>query len=91
MKTTRLAISNVVLFEPRIFGNDRGFFFESFNQKVLGEAIGRLLTSVQDNYSYSRSVKGVLRGPCYQLQNPQGKLARVVRGKVFDVMAEDFA
>jgi dTDP-4-dehydrorhamnose 3,5-epimerase len=86
MKATRLAIPDVVLLEPKVFGDERGFFFESFNQQAFEGAIGRSVSFVQDNHS--RSVKGVLRGLHYQIQRPQGKLVRVVRGEVFDVAVD---
>lgn len=86
MKATRLAISDVVLIEPKVFGDDRGFFFESFNQKAFNEATGTDHQFVQDNHS--RSGKGVLRGLHYQIQQPQGKLVRVVQGTVFDVAVD---
>ncbi len=86
MKAIQMAIPDVVLFEPRVFGDERGFFFESFNQKVFDEVVGRPVTFVQDNHS--RSVKGVLRGLHYQMQQPQGKLVRVVQGEVFDVAVD---
>lgn len=86
MKATPLAIPEVVLFEPKVFGDDRGFFFESFNQRQFEEAIGRSVQFVQDNHS--RSVKGVLRGLHYQIQQPQGKLVRVTQGEVFDVAVD---
>ena len=86
MKATRLAIPDVVLIEPKVFGDARGFFFESFNQKAFNEATGTQHEFVQDNHS--RSAKGVLRGLHYQVQQPQGKLVRVVRGAVFDVAVD---
>ncbi|MDF3935313.1 dTDP-4-dehydrorhamnose 3,5-epimerase [Pseudomonas citronellolis] len=86
MKATRLAIPDVVLFEPKVFGDDRGFFFESFNHRQFEESIDRSVSFVQDNHS--KSVKGVLRGLHYQIQNPQGKLVRVVQGEVFDVAVD---
>lgn len=86
MKATRLAIPDVVLLEPKVFGDDRGFFFESFNQQSFEESIGRKVDFVQDNHS--RSAKGVLRGLHYQIQQPQGKLVRVVTGEVFDVAVD---
>jgi dTDP-4-dehydrorhamnose 3,5-epimerase len=86
MKATPLAIPDVILFEPKVFGDDRGFFFESFNQAVFEAAIGRHVTFVQDNHS--RSVKHVLRGLHYQIQQPQGKLVRVIQGEVFDVAVD---
>jgi dTDP-4-dehydrorhamnose 3,5-epimerase len=79
MKTTPLAIPGVILLEPKIFGDDRGFFFESFNQATFEAAIGRHVTFVQDNHSCS--VKNVLRGLHYQIQQAQGKLLRVVQAK----------
>lgn len=86
MKATPLAIPDVVLFEPKVFGDERGFFYESFNQKVFEEAVGRAVTFVQDNHS--RSVKGVLRGLHYQIKQAQGKLVRVTQGEVFDVAVD---
>jgi dTDP-4-dehydrorhamnose 3,5-epimerase len=86
MKATPLAIPDVLLFEPKVFGDERGFFFESFNQKVFEEAVGRPVSFVQDNHS--RSAKGVLRGLHYQIRQPQGKLVRVVAGEVFDVAVD---
>ena len=86
MKATRLAIPDVVLIEPKVFGDSRGFFLESFNQKAFDEATGTNHQFVQDNHS--RSAKGVLRGLHYQIQQPQGKLVRVVQGAVFDVAVD---
>lgn len=86
MNATPLAIPEVILFEPKVFGDDRGFFFESFNHRVFEEAIGRKAQFVQDNHS--RSVKGVLRGLHYQIQQAQGKLVRVAQGEVFDVAVD---
>ena len=86
MKVTRLAIPDVVLIEPKVFGDARGFFFESFNQKAFNEATGTNHQFVQDNHS--RSAKGVLRGLHYQIQQPQGKLVRVAQGAVFDVAVD---
>ena len=86
MKATRLAIPDVVLIEPKVFGDARGFFFESFNQKAFNEATGTNHAFVQDNHS--RSAQGVLRGLHYQIQHPQGKLVRVVRGRVWDVAVD---
>lgn len=86
MKSTALAIPDVILLEPRVFGDDRGFFFESFNQKQFEEAVGKTVHFVQDNHS--RSSKNVLRGLHYQIQQPQGKLVRVVKGTVFDVAVD---
>lgn len=86
MKATRLAIPDVVLIEPKVFGDARGFFFESFNQKAFNEATGANHAFVQDNHS--RSSQGVLRGLHYQIQQPQGKLVRVARGRVWDVAVD---
>jgi len=86
MKVTQTAIADVLLIEPKVFGDARGFFFESFNQKAFDEAVGQRVDFVQDNHS--RSTKGVLRGLHYQVQQPQGKLVRVVRGAVFDVAVD---
>ncbi|QHJ00180.1 dTDP-4-dehydrorhamnose 3,5-epimerase [Xylophilus rhododendri] len=86
MKATPTAIPEVLVIEPRVFGDARGFFFESFNQAAFDEAVGHHVDFVQDNHS--RSAKGVLRGLHYQIQKPQGKLVRVVRGSVFDVAVD---
>ncbi|MDM0090030.1 MULTISPECIES: dTDP-4-dehydrorhamnose 3,5-epimerase [unclassified Variovorax] len=86
MKVIPTEIPDVLVIEPKVFGDARGFFFESFNQKVFDEALGRHVDFVQDNHS--RSSKGVLRGLHYQIQQPQGKLVRVVRGAVFDVAVD---
>lgn len=86
MKITPTAISDVLIIEPQVFGDARGFFLESFNQKMFQEATGLHVDFVQDNHS--RSAKGVLRGLHYQVQQPQGKLVRVVRGAVFDVAVD---
>jgi dTDP-4-dehydrorhamnose 3,5-epimerase len=86
MQATRLAIPDVVLIEPKVFGDARGFFYESFNQRAFNEATGTNYQFVQDNHS--RSSKGVLRGLHYQIQQPQGKLVRVAQGAVFDVAVD---
>ncbi|MEC5212822.1 dTDP-4-dehydrorhamnose 3,5-epimerase [Polaromonas sp. CG_9.5] len=86
MKVTPTSIADVLVIEPKVFGDERGFFYESFNQKAFNEATGLKLNFVQDNHS--RSTKGVLRGLHYQIQQPQGKLVRVVRGAVFDVAVD---
>jgi dTDP-4-dehydrorhamnose 3,5-epimerase len=86
MKVSRTAIPEVIILEPKVFGDARGFFCESFNQKVFQEAVGLETAFVQDNHS--RSAGGVLRGLHYQLKQPQGKLVRVVRGAVFDVAVD---
>jgi len=86
MKATPLAIPDVLLIEPKVFGDARGFFYESYNQKAFEAAVGMAVDFVQDNHS--RSVKGVLRGLHYQIQQAQGKLVRVVQGSVFDVAVD---
>jgi dTDP-4-dehydrorhamnose 3,5-epimerase len=86
MNASPTAIPDVVVIEPRVFGDARGFFYESFNQKRFDEAIGREARFVQDNHS--RSGRGVLRGLHYQIRQPQGKLVRVVVGEVFDVAVD---
>lgn len=86
MKVSPTCIPEVLIIEPRVFGDARGFFYESFNQNAFNQAAGLDLNFVQDNHS--RSAKGVLRGLHYQIQQPQGKLVRVVRGAVFDVAVD---
>ncbi|MBX9817419.1 MAG: dTDP-4-dehydrorhamnose 3,5-epimerase [Burkholderiaceae bacterium] len=86
MKVTPTAIADVLLIEPRVFGDERGFFFESFNERAFREATGVTLPFVQDNHS--KSARGVLRGLHYQTQQAQGKLVRVVAGEVFDVAVD---
>ena len=86
MKVTATAIADVLLIEPKVFGDARGFFYESFNQRAFTEATGVTLPFVQDNHS--KSARGVLRGLHYQVNNPQGKLVRVVQGEVFDVAVD---
>jgi dTDP-4-dehydrorhamnose 3,5-epimerase len=87
MKVTPTALDGVLILEPRVFGDERGFFLESFNQRVFDEAVGRHVEFVQDNHS--RSQRGVLRGLHYQLPpHAQGKLVRVVRGSAFDVAVD---
>jgi dTDP-4-dehydrorhamnose 3,5-epimerase len=87
MLAQRLAIPDVICFTPKVFGDDRGFFYESFNQRVFEKALGQPAPQfVQDNHS--RSAKGVLRGLHYQIQQPQGKLVRVTQGEVFDVAVD---
>ncbi|MGB4116695.1 MAG: dTDP-4-dehydrorhamnose 3,5-epimerase [Polaromonas sp.] len=86
MKVTATTIADVLIVEPKVFGDSRGFFFESFNQRDFNAATGIDFSFVQDNHS--RSGKGVLRGLHYQLGKPQGKLVRVVRGAVFDVAVD---
>jgi dTDP-4-dehydrorhamnose 3,5-epimerase len=80
------AVPDVLLLTPKVFGDERGFFFESFNQQDFEAATGLGVTFVQDNHS--RSAKHVLRGLHFQTQDPQGKLVRVVRGRVFDVAVD---
>jgi dTDP-4-dehydrorhamnose 3,5-epimerase len=79
-------IPDVLILEPPVFGDHRGFFMESFNQRVFEDKTGLSLEFVQDNHS--RSKQGILRGLHYQIQSPQGKLIRVVRGEVFDVAVD---
>ncbi|MDH4570333.1 dTDP-4-dehydrorhamnose 3,5-epimerase [Pseudomonas sp. BN414] len=86
MKIVETQLTDVVVLEPRVFGDDRGFFFESFNARTFAEATGVTRDFVQDNHS--RSQRGVLRGLHYQLQQPQGKLVRVTAGEVFDVVVD---
>jgi dTDP-4-dehydrorhamnose 3,5-epimerase len=86
MKATRLVIPDVMLFQPKVFGDDRGFFFESFNQKQFEAILGRKVVFVQDNHSYSAN--SILRGLHYQIQQTQAKLVRVVQGEVFDVAVD---
>jgi dTDP-4-dehydrorhamnose 3,5-epimerase len=86
MKVIPMAIPDVLIIEPKVFGDERGFFFESFNRRKFAELTGRDVDFVQDNHS--RSVKNVLRGLHYQIQQPQGKLVRVVQGAVFDVAVD---
>lgn len=86
MKVTATAIPEVLLVEPTVFGDDRGFFYESFNAREWQELTGLDTRFVQDNHS--RSIKGVLRGIHYQIQQSQGKLVRVVVGEVFDVAVD---
>jgi dTDP-4-dehydrorhamnose 3,5-epimerase len=80
------AIPEVLIIEPKVFGDARGFFFESYNARAFAQATGLNLNFVQDNHS--RSARGVLRGLHYQLKQAQGKLVRVVRGSVFDVAVD---
>ena len=86
MKVTASAIPEVLLIEPKVFGDARGFFLESFNARAFQETTGLTVCFVQDNQS--RSAAGVLRGLHYQIRQPQGKLVRVVRGSVFDVAVD---
>jgi dTDP-4-dehydrorhamnose 3,5-epimerase len=87
MKVTPTVIPDVLAIEPKVFGDERGFFFESYNQQAFDAAVGRRVTFVQDNHS--RSARGVLRGLHYQLApRAQGKLVRVTKGSVFDVAVD---
>jgi len=86
MKVTPTRLPEVLIIEPRVFGDERGFFFESFNARMFVEQTGLDISFVQDNHS--RSTKGVLRGLHYQIRQAQGKLVRVVRGRVFDVAVD---
>ena len=86
MKSIPTAIKDLLIIDPKVFGDDRGFFFESFNKRQFAELIGREVEFVQDNHS--RSVKNVLRGLHYQIQHPQGKLVRAVQGTVLDVAVD---
>ena len=86
MKVVETPIPEVLILEPTVFGDARGFFLESFNQRVFEAAVGERIEFVQDNHS--RSSRGVLRGLHYQLQKAQGKLVRVTRGAVFDVAVD---
>jgi dTDP-4-dehydrorhamnose 3,5-epimerase len=86
IKVTPTTIPDVLIIEPQVFGDDRGFFFESFNENDFSAAVGQKVVFVQDNHSLSK--KGVLRGLHYQMEKPQGKLVRVSRGLVFDVVVD---
>ena len=86
MEVIQTAIPEVLILEPKVFGDDRGFFIESYNAQKFTDATGLKCEFVQDNHS--RSSKGVLRGLHYQIQQPQGKLVRVTSGEVFDVAVD---
>ena len=86
MRAIPTTIPDVMILEPKVFGDSRGFFFESFNQQAFNKAIGQDVQFVQDNHS--RSAKNVLRGLHYQINQPQGKLVRVTQGAVFDVAVD---
>jgi len=86
MKVTQTAIPDLLIIDPKVFGDERGFFFESFNRRKFAELTGINVDFAQDNHS--RSAKGVLRGLHYQIQHPQGKLVRVVQGAVLDVAVD---
>ena len=83
MNVIKTTIPDVIIIEPNVFGDNRGFFYESFNLANFEEGVGRKVTFVQDNHS--ASAKNVLRGLHYQIQNPQGKLVRVIQGAILDV------
>ena len=86
MLVTATAIPDVLILEPKVFGDERGFFFESYNRRAFREATGRDADFVQDNHS--RSARRVLRGMHYQIRQPQGKLVRVTAGEVFDAVVD---
>ncbi|MBN4665878.1 dTDP-4-dehydrorhamnose 3,5-epimerase [Pandoraea nosoerga] len=86
MQLIATAIADVKVVEPKVFGDSRGYFFESFNQRQFDDALGKRLTFVQDNQS--RSARGVLRGLHYQVKQPQGKLVRVLQGEIYDVAVD---
>lgn len=86
MKAAPTAIPDVLIVEPKVFGDERGFFFESFNQRQFEQIIGQTVSFVQDNHS--RSARNVLRGLHYQIRQPQGKLVRVAAGEVYDVAVD---
>lgn len=86
MRATPTDIADVLLIEPKVFADDRGFFYESYNQRAFQEATGMDVHFVQDNHS--KSVRNVLRGLHYQAQQPQGKLVRVIQGEIFDVTVD---
>jgi dTDP-4-dehydrorhamnose 3,5-epimerase len=86
MRATPTTIADVLVIEPRVFADERGFFFESFNERAFSQATGIAVKFVQDNHS--RSVKNTVRGLHYQIQQPQGKLVRAVAGEIFDVVVD---
>ena len=86
MQVIRTAIPDVLVVEPKVFGDERGYFYESYNERAFGEAIGPGFRFVQDNHS--RSARNVLRGLHYQIQQPQGKLVRVTAGEIYDVAVD---
>jgi dTDP-4-dehydrorhamnose 3,5-epimerase len=86
MKVTPTAMPEVLVLEPRVFGDDRGFFYESFNARTFEQLTGQRVNFVQDNHT--RSARGVLRGLHYQIRQPQGKLVRVSSGAIFDVVVD---
>ena len=86
MNVIETEIPDLLIIEPKVFGDDRGFFFESFNARAFAEQTGVKESFVQDNHS--RSAKGVLRGLHYQIQQPQGKLVRAVEGEIYDAVVD---
>jgi len=86
MRVAPTAIADVLVIEPRVFADERGFFFESYNERAFAQATGIAAKFVQDNHS--RSMKNTLRGLHYQIQQPQGKLVRVVAGEIYDVVVD---
>jgi len=86
MRALATAVEGVLVLEPKVFGDERGFFFESWNRRAFAEAIGREVEFVQDNHSHT--ARGILRGLHYQVGQPQGKLVRVVAGEVYDVAVD---
>ena len=86
MKVTPTSMPEVLVFEPTVFGDDRGFFYESYNARQFSQMTGLSVNFVQDNHS--RSAKNVLRGLHYQIRQPQGKLVRVISGAIFDVVVD---
>lgn len=86
MKITPTAIPEVLILEPRVFGDDRGFFYESFNARTFEQLTGQRINFVQDNHS--KSARNVLRGMHYQIRQPQGKLVRVTSGSIYDVVVD---
>lgn len=86
MQAIKTSIPEVIIFEPKVFGDERGFFYESFNEEVFKQATGLNIDFVQDNHS--KSAKNVLRGLHYQTEHTQGKLVRVTQGEVFDVAVD---
>ena len=86
MKITKTSIEDLLIIEPQVFGDQRGFFFESFNRQIFAEQTGLKLDFVQDNHS--RSQRNVLRGLHYQIKQPQGKLVRTIIGEIFDVAVD---
>jgi dTDP-4-dehydrorhamnose 3,5-epimerase len=86
MRVTPTAIAGVLVIEPRVYADERGFFFESYNERAFAEATGTTAKFVQDNHS--RSVRNTVRGLHYQIRQPQGKLVRAVAGEIFDVVVD---